>query len=154
MAGGRPTKYKEEYNRIVENLCLLGATNKEIATALGVGLATVEGWIASNDEFSSALKKGRVMADANVGKSLYQRAVGYQHPETKFFQHEGKVIEVETIKHYPPDTAAAFIWLKNRRPQNWKQQPEVVKHEHTVKTLAVVKASDYQAEMQVEKKAS
>jgi hypothetical protein len=31
MERGRPTKYKEEYNEQAYKLCLLGATDKELA---------------------------------------------------------------------------------------------------------------------------
>jgi hypothetical protein len=32
---------------------------------------------------------------------------------------------VPVKKHVPPDVAAAFIWLKNRRPAEWKDRHEV-----------------------------
>ena len=28
-------------------------------------------------------------------------------------------------EHFPPDTAAAFIWLKNRQPHRWRDKKEV-----------------------------
>jgi hypothetical protein len=31
---------------------------------------------------------------------------------------------VPTTKHYPPDTAAAIIWLKNRQPERWRDKIE------------------------------
>lgn len=150
---GRPTKYKPELNELVTKFCMLGATNEQIADFLDVGLRTVELWIQKDREFMRAVKRGRLGADADIVQSLYQRAKGYSHPEQKHFQHEGNIITVDTVKHYPPDTAAAFIWLKNRRPKDWKNQPEVIQHEHTIKTLEVVKASDYQ-KLQISKKSA
>jgi hypothetical protein len=58
-------------------------------------------------------------------KSLYHRACGYSHKAVKIFQHGGQTIEHEYIERYPPDTAAAIIWLKNRRPQEWRDRMEV-----------------------------
>ena len=33
---------------------------------------------------------------------------------------DGKIIEHKYIEHYPPDTTAALFWLKNRRPDRWR----------------------------------
>lgn len=36
------------------------------------------------------------------------------------------VVEVVTTeKEMPPDTSAAFLWLKNRRPKDWRDKIEV-----------------------------
>jgi hypothetical protein len=29
------------------------------------------------------------------------------------------------MKHYPPDTGACFIWLKNRDPENWRDKQDI-----------------------------
>ncbi len=34
-------------------------------------------------------------------------------------------IVVPYTEHYPPDTAAAFIWLKNRQKQTWRDRHEI-----------------------------
>ena len=31
---------------------------------------------------------------------------------------------VQTIKHIPPDTTAQIFWLKNRRPDKYRDKPE------------------------------
>jgi hypothetical protein len=59
---------------------------------------------------------------------LFRRATGYSHPETKVFCGEWGERQVKVTKHYPPDTAACFIWLKNRRPEKWR---DVQKLEHS-----------------------
>jgi hypothetical protein len=74
----------------------------------------VNSWKGSHPEFLEFLKNGKQVADANVAQALYHRALGYSHHEEKLFQYEGDVIRADTIRHYPPDTGAAFIWLKNR----------------------------------------
>ena len=42
---------------------------------------------------------------------------------------DGTAIKSEHIvpytEHFPPDTAAAFIWLKNRQPDRWRDKKEV-----------------------------
>ncbi len=32
-----------------------------------------------------------------------------------------------TVKHYPPDTQAASLWLRNRQPDKWRDK---LTHEH------------------------
>jgi len=117
---GRPTAYKEEYAEQAEKFCMLGATTEELARLFGVATSTVSKWLVEIPEFSESVKKGRDIADANVGHRLYQRATGYSHPEEKIFCQDGEVIRAQTVKHYPPETTAAIFWLKNRRPDLWR----------------------------------
>ncbi|KKN73453.1 hypothetical protein LCGC14_0400280 [marine sediment metagenome] len=114
MAGGRPTKYKRTYNEQAYKLCLLGATDAVLADFFEVNEDTINEWKKVHPKFSESLKKGKIQADAEVAERLFLRAKGYEHPEDKIFCTDGEVTIVKTTKHYPPDTAAAFIWLKNR----------------------------------------
>ncbi len=75
-----------------------------------------------NDNYSFN-KKGKEIADAEVAKALYRRALGYEHPDVHITNYQGEITETEIIKYYPPDTAAAFIWLKNR--SGWRDKQEV-----------------------------
>lgn len=124
---GRPTKYKSEYDVMATNYCLLGATNEELAKFFEVDLTTINYWMHNYPSFSHAIKEGREIADANVAKSLYKRAIGYSHNAVKIFcdPKTGAVEEVPYVEHYPPDTTAANSWLNNRRRQNWKQRNDV-----------------------------
>lgn len=125
MPGGRPTKYDEAYAEQVYKLCLLGATDKEIADFFDVAESTINKWKLEYDEFSESIRRGKVQADAQVADSLYQRACGYSHPEDKIFNNNGREPTiVPTIKHYPPDTQAALIWLKNRQKDKWRDKTE------------------------------
>ncbi|NLW90671.1 MAG: hypothetical protein GXY34_03605 [Syntrophomonadaceae bacterium] len=123
--GGRPTDYKEDYCKKAYKLCLLGATDKEMADIFGVAESTLNLWKKEHKEFSESLKMGKEAADANVANRLYQRAMGYQHPEDKIFNDNGEPLIVPTTKHYPPDPTAAIFWLKNRQPQKWRDKQEI-----------------------------
>ena len=125
MAGGRPTKYKSEYVDQVYRLCLIGLTDKQLAKYFECSEATLNTWKKRYPKFLESLKKGKEIADGEVALSLFKRACGYSHPEEKVFCNEGHITTHETIKHYPPDTAACFIWLKNRA--GWRDR-----HEHAV----------------------
>lgn len=132
--GGRPTKYKPEYAHQAQQHCMLGSDNERLAKLFGVCDATIYNWMREHPEFLEAIKKGREDADNAVAISLFKRATGYSHPEEKIFQHNGEIIKTQTRKHYPPDTAAAFIWLKNRCPELWKDRKdnEIASEDNTI----------------------
>ena len=135
---GQPTKYCPEYADQAHKLCLLKAIDKDLGDFFGVDESTINNWKRSHPEFLESIKRGKMVADAEVAKKLHERATGYEHPEEKIFcNSDGKVTVVHTTKHYPPDTAAAFIWLKNRA--GWRDKQE---HEHSGElTLAQAVAS-------------
>ena len=122
-ANGRPSKYKKEYDGQANKLCLLGYTNEELASFFDVAVSTVSKWISEIPSFSESLKEGRQIADGNVVRSLYHRAIGYSHPEDKVFNDNGTPLIVPTTKHYPPDTGACMAWLHNRQRGKWKKAP-------------------------------
>lgn len=118
----RPTKYKAEFCELARNYCLLGATNEKLADFFGVTVSTIGLWIARHSEFSDAVKSGREVADAKVASSLFHRATGYEHPAVKIFLPQGapKPVYAPYTERYPPETVAAIFWLKNRRPDLWR----------------------------------
>ena len=133
-------------NEQVYKLCLLGATDKQLADFLNVSEATINNWKENDNEFLESIKKGKLIADSEIAHSLYHRAKGYSHPEDRIFNDSGTPLIVPTIKHYPPDTAAAFIWMKNRQPDTWRDKQEVEntnKNHHTVEYKNVSKDPKY-----------
>lgn len=123
---GRPTDYKKEYAKQAYKLCLLGATDKDMADFFEVCEATINNWKHDYPEFLESLKKGKQIADANVAEKLYHRATGYEHKDIKFATYEGEITDsVEYTKHYAPDTTAAIFWLKNRQSGKWRDKQEI-----------------------------
>lgn len=110
-------------------LCLLGATDAEMASIFGTTVQTLNAWKLQHPEFLESLKRGKEDADSDVAKRLYQRAMGYSHPDVHISNHQGKITVTPITKHYPPDTVAAIFWLKNRRKLNWRDKLDV---EHDV----------------------
>lgn len=127
MPAGRPSSYRPEFAKQAYNLCLLGATNDDLAKALGVAGSTIDLWIAENEEFSGSVKSGREEADAKVASRLFSRACGYKHQAVKIVADAKTGAEhiVPYTERYPPDTVAAIFWLKNRRPELWRDRQEI-----------------------------
>lgn len=112
------------------SMAAMGATNEEIASAMGISKRTILRWVKDHESFGKALAEGKGVSDAKVIRSLYQRATGYNYTEEKKiveYDKEGNVkpVKVEkTTKHVPPDVAAQCFWLKNRQRQNWQDRPQ------------------------------
>jgi hypothetical protein len=124
-AGGRPTEYKPQYSKIAFQMALIGATDAEMAAAFEVSEQTVNSWKQKYPKFLESIKEGKLKADSAVAASLYKRAMGFHVPAVKLFNSEAGVIEHQYQEYYPPDTTAAIFFLKNRRPAQFRQNPEI-----------------------------
>ena len=122
--GGRPTLYSPRYPKIVQGLCELGATDREIADKLDISVSTLNSWRATHVEFSDALTVGKEKADERVARALFNRAVGYSFDSEKVFHANGVITRAATVEHVPPDPKAAMDWLKNRRKGEWSDRSE------------------------------
>jgi len=122
----RPSKYEEKYNEQVYKLCLLGATDVQIADFLDISESTFNEWKKLYPMLSEFIKKGKEIADATVAEKLYHRAIGYEHPETITASFQGEITDMKTVtKHYAPDPTAAIFWLKNRQSKKWRDKHEI-----------------------------
>lgn len=131
---GRPTKYDPAYHpRHALNYALMGAINDELAAFFDVAVSTIDLWIATHEEFSGAIKEGRAVADATIASRLFKRACGYEVPAEKIFFNkealdpEDQIVRAPTTTHVAPDPTSMIFWLKNRRPDKWRDRKD-----HTV----------------------
>lgn len=130
---GRPSSYKREYAEQAYKLCLLGATDKEMADFFQVAESTLNLWKQKHPDFSESITRGKLLADAEVAEKLFQRAKGYSHEAVKIFNQQGVEMVVPYVEHYPPDTQAASLWLRNRQPAKWRDKQDI-EHSGEVKT--------------------
>ena len=128
MPAGRPTSFKPEYIEQATKLAALGATDREAAEFFKVAESTLYLWKHTQPAFSEALKTGKAVADERVVQSLYRRAIGYSHDAVKMHASDGVVSITPYVEHYPPDTTAAIFWLKNRRPEDWRDKADLDVH--------------------------
>lgn len=109
-----------------------GLANEQIAKNIGVNPDTLYTWIKKYPEISESLKRGKEVVDRQVENALLKRALGYQYNEVTqeniFDEQEGryelKVTKVVT-KEVNPDTTAQIFWLKNRKPQQWRDKQDI-----------------------------
>lgn len=128
---GRPTSYKPEYAEQAYKLCLLGATDKEMANFFQVEEKTLNNWKESIPEFLQSIGNGKIIADAKVAESLYKRATGYTAKKVITANIAGVISDIKEVNDYVgPDTAAASLWLRNRQSAKWRDK---VDHELTGK---------------------
>jgi hypothetical protein len=123
--GGRPTLYHSKYAEIAQRMCAQGATRADLADRFGVSINTVVAWQYEHQEFSASCKRGRDAADDRVEQSFYERAVGYTYDTVKLLVVQGEVIREPIKEHVPPDPRAAEFWLRNRRPDRWKDAKQL-----------------------------
>lgn len=118
---GRPNSFIEKIEpRKAEIVAWVkaGATNAEVAEALGVSYSTFMDHCAKNPDFSDSLKQARMSGVPEVKLALYKRAVGFPYEETKISvkpDADGQPTKyIEKIKKYAlPDVGAIQTYLRN-----------------------------------------
>lgn len=123
---------KYEYWLTSEGLTLLegwardGLTDEQLSQKIGINPATLYDWKNKFNKISEAIKKGKEVVDIQVENALLKRAFGYDYQEQRIEMSEKDGTKIiQTIKHVPADTTAQIFWLKNRRPDRWRDKPEV-----------------------------
>ena len=136
--GERMAKGKYEYWLTPEGLLKLegwardGLTDEQIAENMSVGIRTLYEWKQKYPQISQSLKRGKEVVDLQVENALLKRALGYSYTETtkelivdkntgKSEMRVTKTVEKEVV----PDTTAQIFWLKNRKPDKWRDKQDV-----------------------------
>lgn len=98
-----------------------GLTDEQIAEKMGITPSTLYAWKNKYSEVSESLKRGKDVVDTLVENALLKRALGYQYVETTMEHINGAMVPVKKVmKEVVPDTTAQIFWLKNRRPDKWR----------------------------------
>lgn len=114
-----------------------GCTYEQIAKNMGIAYSTLCAWRERFPELSEALTRARDIADRKVENSLFNRAQGYTIKVKKaiklkreWYDERGKKCVEERVElaeedeHIPADVKAQIFWLSNRKPQEWKNNPD------------------------------
>ena len=106
---------------LLEGWARCGLTDEQIAKNMGIAPSTLYEWKKKSKEFSESLKKGKEVVDFEVENALLKRALGYDYEEQTY---ENGILTKKVKKQVPPDTTAQIFWLKNRKPNTWKDKVE------------------------------
>jgi len=112
---------------LIEGWARDGLTDEQIAHNMGIKRQTLYEWMKRFPDISDALKKGKEVVDRQVENALLKNALGFYYEE-ETVTNKGDVVTVR--KYEKPNTTAQIFWLKNRKPQVWRDKQQV---EHTGK---------------------
>ena len=127
MAKGRINEWVEKDKLILlEGWAKDGLTDEQIAKNIGISRVTLYDWKKKEINISNALKKGKEVIDFEVENALLKRALGYTITvEEEKLDKDGCRHTLKKDIHVPGDTTAMIFWLRNRKPNQWKNKIEV-----------------------------
>lgn len=117
-----------------------GLTDEQIAHNMGIRRTTLTDWQKRFPVISATLKAGKAPVDIEVENALLKRALGFTYEETTTdveqiptskTDEDGnpiirEIVHTKTItKTALPDVTAQIFWLKNRRPDRWREKQDV-----------------------------
>ena len=92
---------------------------------MGISRETYYRWKEQFPDICDAIKKGKEVIDFEVEQALLKRALGYKAKEVrKEVDANGKKRVVEIEREVPPEVVAQIFWLRNRKPDKWRNNPE------------------------------
>lgn len=98
-----------------------GALEEQIAANIGISQKTLIEWKKKYPPLKTALKKGKEVVDIQVENALLKSALGYE--TTEYVIDGGKKKAVK--KQVAPSVTAQIFWLKNRKPEVWRDKRDV-----------------------------
>lgn len=116
-----------------------GLTDEQVAHNMGIRRSTLNEWAKRFPDIADTIKKGKAPADIEVENALYRRAVGFTYEETTTDVEQiptsktdddgnpviREIVHTKTVtKTALPDPTAMIFWLKNRRPDKWRDKQE------------------------------
>lgn len=131
MAYMKPKEWIEKDNLTrIEGWARDGFRKTDIAKKMGISESTLYEYIKKYPEISEAIKRGKEPIDFQVENAMLKRALGYTTTETveEIYKDENgndrKHIKKMT-REVPPDVGAQIFWLKNRKPDIWRDKKEL-----------------------------
>lgn len=125
MAKGKYQRWLEPDGLIMlEGWAREGLTDEQIAHNMGCSRSTLADWRVKYPDISDALKRGKDVIDFEVENALLKRALGYSYDEIMIEDSDDGHKHRVTKKFIPPDVTAQIYWLKNRKPDRWRDKPE------------------------------
>ena len=126
MAKGKYQEWLEPEGLLkIEGWARDGLTDEQIADNIGISRSTLNTWKDKYSDISDTLKRGKEVVDRQVENALLKRALGYEYTETTR-EYIPELDEMKTTKkvtkRVAPDITAQIFWLKNRKPDKWRDK--------------------------------
>lgn len=138
MAKGKYQEWLTEEGLLqLESWARDGLTDEQIASNMGITRKTLAEWKTKYSDICDTLKRGKAVVDIQVENALLKRALGYSYDEVTrervldYDPSTGQVVGshmeiTKTVKkEVQGDTTAQIFWLKNRRPEQWRDKRDV-----------------------------
>ncbi|MCE2547050.1 helix-turn-helix domain-containing protein, partial [Enterococcus faecalis] len=102
-----------------------GLTDEQIAQNIGISRSTLNEWKKRFPDIKDTIKRGKEVVDRQVENALFKSAVGYEYTEiTKELTDSGMKVTKRVTKQVAPNPTSAIFWLKNRKPDEWRDKKE------------------------------
>lgn len=114
----------DEGLEIIAGWARRGLTDADISHNIGISVRTLIDWKRKYPAINACLKNSKDLADTIVENALFRKATGYKTKEVSYkADNDGNLVPVSAVeKEVPPDTTAQIFWLKNRRPDLWRDR--------------------------------
>lgn len=120
----------------IEQMARDGYRDEDICKKIGISRATFYSWVTKYEEFAEAVRKGKEVVDAEIENKLLDNARGYTHWEVTEelmdvydpvtgLKDKKLVTTKRVLKHIRPDTTSIIFWLKNRKPDQWRDKQHI-----------------------------
>ncbi|EGQ1195604.1 helix-turn-helix domain-containing protein [Enterococcus faecalis] len=102
-----------------------GLTDEQIAQNIGISRSTLNEWKKRFPDIKDTIKRGKEVVDRQVENALFKSAIGYEYTEiTKELTDSGMKVTKRVTKQMAPNPTSAIFWLKNRKPDKWRDKKE------------------------------
>ena len=114
----------DEGLEIIAGWARRGLTDADISHNIGISVRTLIDWKRKYPAINACLKNSKDLADTIVENALFRKATGYKTKDVSYkADNDGNLVPVSAVeKEVPPDTTAQIFWLKNRRPDLWRDR--------------------------------
>lgn len=146
MAKSKAEQWLEPDNlKLLEAWARDGLTDAQISHNMGITTTCLYNYKNKYIDIFNALKKGKQVVDIEVENALYKNATGFSYIEEvvstkrEVIYEDGKRVKeisepvvLQISRYKQPETTAQIFWLKNRKPDVWRDKIIDVENEEAI----------------------